>query len=178
MLPVHALNIPQKHGFGFGCWMGKHGLQKQDMCADSNQAMQQNKAPSRIPQKVKLEERTRFNSPDGHLSAFQKIPLRDNSNLKVCQMLCKQCKSKRYTLWCKECEQPLCRASASSNSTQKWPLQIHPKRNEVCGFRFSLKLDSSVGDTFGHLRTWNIMNLQLFLVKNTCFWRNEPFYPC
>jgi hypothetical protein len=71
--------------------------------------MQENKAPSRSHlKKCNLEERTRFNSPDGHLSAFQKIPLREDSKLKVRQMLCQQCRTRRTTYWCKQCEQPLC----------------------------------------------------------------------
>ena len=74
--------------------------------------MQQNPAPSRSHlshlKKLNLEERIRFTSPDGHLSACQKIPFREGSKLKHRQMLCQQCKTKRSTYWCKECEQPLC----------------------------------------------------------------------
>jgi hypothetical protein len=60
--------------------------------------------------KVVQMEGTRFSSPDHHFSYLAQLPLPPDSSLKKRQMRCRQCKNKRTTYWCKECEQPLCRA--------------------------------------------------------------------
>ena len=75
-------------------------------------AMQQTTAPARKHLRgINIQHGTRFTSLDGHISAFQQIPLKDGSNLKVRQMRCQQCKKRTSIWWCKECEQPLCQGA-------------------------------------------------------------------
>ena len=71
-------------------------------------SMQNPKTQSRTHlRKMKLNEGTRFPSPDLHLSFCTLSPLKEGSNLKVSQMRCQQCKERRSIYWCKECQAPL-----------------------------------------------------------------------
>jgi hypothetical protein len=65
--------------------------------------------------KVKFDEGTRFTSPDGHLSFYQPIPLKEGSRLTKRQMRCRQCTKKRSSYWCKECLAPLCKGMCFHN---------------------------------------------------------------
>jgi hypothetical protein len=58
---------------------------------------------------------TRFTSADGHLSFLAKIPLKPGSKLSKRQMPCAECKNKRSSFWCKECEKPLCKGMCFHN---------------------------------------------------------------
>jgi hypothetical protein len=58
---------------------------------------------------VSAVEGDRFTAPDKHLTFMEKIPQLEDSNLKVRQLLCRQCKSSRSIFWCPKCAAALCK---------------------------------------------------------------------
>jgi hypothetical protein len=85
------------------------GCKHQTPIVSPSKSMHNSKGQSRHHlRKLNMSEGTRFIAPDKHLSKCEPIPLKEGSNLKVRQMRCQQCKTKRSIYWCSDCEMPLC----------------------------------------------------------------------
>jgi hypothetical protein len=89
-------------------WEG-NGCKNRTCMVSPTKAMRQSPAPIRSHlRRFNIDNWSRFTTDDGHISALQKLPLKEGSKLKVRQMRCQHCKTSRTTYWCKECQQPLC----------------------------------------------------------------------
>lgn len=75
------------------------------------------KQPSQRRQRFStvLDFGDRFLDSQKHLAFFEKLPNREDSSSRNRQQLCRYCKSRRTTWWCKKCMAPLCQGSCLVN---------------------------------------------------------------